>query len=65
MSGWSRWQHPGITLDVRESRFLGPSRVLLVRTRNGRPLSTSGLGVGFHVRAGRYVAVQVGVAINA
>jgi hypothetical protein len=64
-SGLARWQHPGVTLDVQSARYLGPMRLLFVRDQSGRARSGSGLGVGFHVRTGRHLALQVGLAVNA
>jgi hypothetical protein len=66
MSNVARWQHPGVTLDFKSlPRYLGPTRVMFVRDQKGHARSRSSLGVGFHVGTGRYVALQVGVAVQA
>jgi hypothetical protein len=66
MSNLARWQHPGITFDVNGApRYLGPTRIMFVRDQKGQARSGSGIGVGFHVGTGRYLALQVGLAVNA
>ena len=65
LSNLARWDHPGVTFDVKGSRFLGHSRLMLVRDQKGHARSGSGLGVGFHIGTGRYLALQVGLAVNA
>jgi hypothetical protein len=64
-SALGRWRYPALSIDVERVPFAGSTQLLLVRKPRGRPSTTSGVGVAYRVRTGRFVGVLVGFALNA
>ena len=64
LSNLERYRQPGLTVDFKRGR-LGPSRFMVVRDQKGHARSGQALGVGFHLHTGRFVALQVGLALQA